>query len=82
MTCCSVSDLSARRRGRNVLSTITVVLGGVHYGTLSVNAPYEPGRPFVLYAVPAGVGLDPLTGTLDCLITDEAGLGTGQTVAR
>lgn len=82
---CSVTDLSSRRRERNVLSTITVVLGGVNYGTLSVDAAYEAGRPLVLYAVPAGPsrGGDPPAGPLDCLITDEPGLGAdAETVAR
>jgi hypothetical protein len=82
---CSVTDLGSRRRTHNVLSTITVVLGGVNYGTLSVNAIYEAGKPLVLYAVPAGAGRggDQTAMPVDCLLTDEAGLGAdAETVAR
>ncbi|MEA2688276.1 MAG: hypothetical protein QOJ39_121 [Candidatus Eremiobacteraeota bacterium] len=72
----TVTDLSTRRRGDDVLSSISFVLRGVHYGTFSVAMPYTRGKPLVLYVVPQGadVPADRLAGPLDCLVTDDAAL--------
>jgi hypothetical protein len=72
----SVTDLSKRRRRNDVLHSITVVFGGVHYGTIVVDAPYLEGKPMTLYVVPAqdGAGSERLSGPIDCLITDDASL--------
>ncbi len=74
----SVTDLATRRREENVLSSITVVFGGVNYGTIPIRAPYAAGRPIALYLVPsdntAHVGDDVLHGLLECLITDDVEL--------
>jgi len=77
---CSVTDLGARRRGRNVLSSITVVLGGTNYGSVPLSIPYEAGKPLVLYVVPAGEPDG--DGALECLITDDASLGADLELAR
>ena len=73
----TVTDLSTRRLDDNILGSITLVFGGVNYGTIQVKAPYPPDKPIVLYLVPqicaAGDG-GALHGPLDCLITDDAGL--------
>jgi hypothetical protein len=78
---CSVTDLGARRRGRNVLSSLTIVLGGINYGSVPLSVPYEAGKPLVLYVVPADAapGTD---GPLECLITDDAALGADLDLAR
>jgi hypothetical protein len=74
-----VTDLASRRRGDDLLHSITFVFGGIHYGTFSIDAPYPKGKPIVLYLVPvrerdADFGDGPC-GPLDCLITDDAALG-------
>ena len=73
-----VTDLATRRRRKDVLHSITVVFGGVHYGTIILDAPYAQGKPMALYVVPArgaGAGAaNELAGPLDCLITDDASL--------
>jgi hypothetical protein len=74
-----VTDLATKRRGDERLCSITLVFGGVHYGTFQVAAPYPKGKPIVLYLVPAhrrdhDAG-DGFSGPLDCLITDDASLG-------
>jgi hypothetical protein len=71
-----VTDLATRRCRRDVLHSITIVFGGVHYGTIIVEAPYAQDKPIALYVVPArgDVDADHLTGPLDCLITDDASL--------
>jgi hypothetical protein len=80
-----VTDLATRRRCDDLLHSITLVFGGIHYGTFSVEAPYPKGKPIVLYLVPAQdrgqTPGDVLCGPLDCLITDDAALGTKR-VAR
>ena len=74
-----VTDIATRRRSDNLLHSITLVFGGIHYGTFSTEAPSPKGKPIVLYLVPAaGQDDDPDTGfsgPLDCLITDDAALG-------
>jgi hypothetical protein len=74
----TVTDLASRRRGDDVLGSVTVVFGGVNYGTIPLRAPYAAGKPFALYVVPAGgaaTGEDgELRGPVDCLITDDAEL--------
>jgi len=79
-----VTELATRRRSDDVLSTITIVFGGVHYGTIDVATPYAKGKPIVLYVVPqgderAGAGF---AGPLDCLITDDVALAAELDVAR
>ncbi|HEV2738659.1 MAG TPA: hypothetical protein VGU66_08785 [Candidatus Elarobacter sp.] len=68
-----------------MLHSITLVFGGIHYGTFSVQAPYPKGKPIVLYLVPAQdrgqAAGDELCGPLDCLITDDAALAL-ERVAR
>ena len=80
----TVTDLSTRRRGDDVLRSISFVFGGVHYGTFSIEMPYSSGKPLVLYVVPqdAGVSADRLAGPLDCLVTDDAALAAGADIAR
>jgi hypothetical protein len=80
----NVTDIATRRRSDEVLSTITIVLGGVQYGTFPVAAPYVAAKPIVLYVVPqsgAWAG-DELAGPLDCLITDDVALAAEVDVAR
>lgn len=77
----TVTDLSARRREDNVVSSITLVFGGVNYGTIPIRAPYATGKPFALYLVSAtgtAAAEDPLRGPLDCLITDDVELAVEQ----
>lgn len=73
-----VIDLGSRRHGDDTLTSITLVFGGVNYGTIPIRAPYAPGKPVALYLVPAGDSTtaagDDLRGPLDCLITDEVAL--------
>lgn len=80
----TVTDLDTRRQANDVLSTITFVFGGVHYGTVAVGTPYTRGKPIVLYVVPqAGDrGDDTLTGPVDCLVTDEPALAEHVGIAR
>jgi hypothetical protein len=80
----NVTDIATRRRSDDVLSTITIVFGGVNYGTIPVATPYVKGRPIALYVVPqardsAG---DVFAGPLDCLITDDLALAAELDVAR
>jgi hypothetical protein len=80
----SVTDLATRRRSDDVLSTISFVFGGVHYGTIPIATPYAKGKPFVLYIVPRrsdGTG-DGFAGPLDCLVTDDVALAAELGVAR
>jgi hypothetical protein len=72
--CSPVADLMSRRRSDDVLHSVTLVFGGVNYGTFPVAAPYTRGSPLVLYVVPSRDTRcdDSLTGPIDCLITDEA----------
>jgi hypothetical protein len=76
----TVTELASRRPEENVLDSITLVFGGVNYGTISVRAPYAEGRPIVLYIVPAHGSAtdDALHGPIDCLITDDPGLALGE----
>jgi hypothetical protein len=80
----SVTDLASRRRSDDVLSTITLVFGGVNYGTIEVATPYLKGKPLVLYVVPQGSARagDGFAGPLDCLITDDVALAAELDVAR
>ena len=80
----TVTDISTRRRGDDVLRSVSFVFAGVHYGTFSVEMPYTSGKPLMLYVVPQGadVPADRLTGPLDCLVTDDAALATDVDVAR
>ncbi|MDB5071616.1 MAG: hypothetical protein JWM87_2727 [Candidatus Eremiobacteraeota bacterium] len=81
----TVTDL-ASRRADDVLDTITLVFGGVNYGTIYVAAPYVKDKPIVLYLVPSGSGAasgeGELRGRLDCLITDDPALALEQQAAR
>jgi hypothetical protein len=81
----TVTDLASHRRRNDVLHSVTLVLGGVSYGTFAIDAPYVAGKPIVLYVVPANRapgGGDPLTGPLDCLVTDDDGLAYELEAAR
>ena len=75
----TVTDLSTRRRSDDLLTSISFVFDGVHYGTFPISLPYSKGKPLVLYVVPAGESADRgagvLSGSLECLITDDAELG-------
>jgi len=80
-----VTDLAARRRSNDVLSSMSFVFGGVHYGTIPITAPYTQGKPIVLYVVPQrreGFADDVFAGPLDCLVTDDAALAADLDVAR
>lgn len=80
----SVTDLATRRRSDDVLSTMSFVFGGVHYGTIPIATPYTKGKPIVLYIVPHVPDSSPdlFTGPIDCLITDDAALAADLDVAR
>ena len=80
----AVTDLAMRRCRKDVLQSITIVFGGVHYGTIIVDAPYVQGEPISLYVVPArrDTGADDLAGPLDCLITDDASLARRRHAAQ
>lgn len=81
----TVTDLATRRDRNNVLGSITVVFGGVNYGTIPIRAPYAAGKPFALYLVPARGAASPdgvLDGPLDCLITDDPALSLELDAAR
>jgi len=82
----SVTDLATRRRGDDVLNSVTLVFEGVHYGTFPVRARYPKGKPMVLYVVPAhgqaGGYDDGVCGPVDCLITDDPSLALAQEAAR
>jgi hypothetical protein len=67
----AVTSLDARRRKTDVLSSISFVFGGVHFGTFDVWVPYTRGKPFVLYFVPQhDDSLGEISGPVDCLVTD------------
>ncbi len=80
----SVTDLATRRCRRDILRSITVVFGGVHYGTITIDAPYATGKPMALYLVSARGDAEAgdLAGPLDCLITDDASLVTRHHAVR
>ena len=80
----SVTELATRRRNDDVLSTISFVFGGVHYGTIPIATPYVKGKPIVLYIVPQGCERDGdiFAGPLDCLVTDDVALAADLDVAR
>jgi hypothetical protein len=82
--CATVTDLATRRLNGDVLRSITLVFGGVNYGTLSVSTPYTKGKPIALYVVPQSEdrGDDVLAGPLDCLVTDDLTLAAARDVAR
>ena len=81
----TVTSLVTRRASSiDVLTSLTVYLGGVHYGTFPLRMSYERGKPIVLYVVPAGGGTfgDDIAGPVDCLLTDDENLGIGVEQAR
>jgi hypothetical protein len=82
--CASVTELATRRRIDDVLTSISFVFGGVHYGTIPIFAPYTRGRPIVLYIVPgrAGTDGDIFAGPLECLVTDDVSLAADLDMAR
>ena len=84
----SITDLATRRRGDDVLQSVTLVFDGVHFGTIPVRARYAKGKPIVLYVVPShgrfgdrGDG-DGFSGPLDCLVTDDPALALAHEAAR
>jgi hypothetical protein len=80
----TVTQLATRRRSEDVLSSISFVFGGVHYGTIDVTAPYTKGKPIVLYVVAQreGSGDAEFAGPVDCLITDDEALAAKLEAAR
>ncbi len=84
----SVTDLTTRRCGEDVLNSVTLVFEGVHYGTFPVRARYPKGKPIVLYLVPSHGGLggrddgEGVSGPVDCLITDDRALALAHEAAR
>lgn len=78
----AVVEMAAWRRRDDVLSTISFVFGGVHYGTLQLAVPYTRGKPLVLYFVPQNDGSGDLAGPVDCLVTDDPLLGVALEEAR
>jgi len=80
----TVTDLATRRRNDDVVRSITFVFGGVNYGTFPVAAPYDRGKPFVLYLVSGDErgGNDELSGLLECLVTDDVTLSAELRAAR
>jgi hypothetical protein len=79
-----VTDLATRRCRKDVVHSITIVFGGVHYCTITVDAPYARGKPMALYVVPArgAADADDLAGPLDCLVTDDASLALRRQTAQ
>ncbi|GEM_PF-3446245 len=78
----SVTDLASRRRSGDVLRSITLVFGGVNYGTIEVAAPYTRGKPVALYLAGAETASEAtLAGALDCLVTDDVSLAADLDVA-
>ena len=75
----NVTELAAWRRESDVLETITIVFGGVNYGTIPIRTPYAGGKPIRLYVIPSSgtASCEPgaMHGGLDCLITDDPALG-------
>ncbi|HWT06233.1 MAG TPA: hypothetical protein VN224_10785 [Xanthomonadales bacterium] len=80
----SVTDLATRRRSDDVLSSMSFVFGGIHYGTIPIAAPYTKGKPIVLYIVPQvpDSSRDVFSGPVDCLVTDDVALAADLDVAR
>jgi hypothetical protein len=80
----TVIQLAARRRCEDVLRSITLVFGGIHYGTIDVTAPYTKCKPIVLYVVTQrdSVENDEFSGPIDCLITDDEALAARLESAR
>ena len=80
----TVTQLDAHRRATDVLSTITFVFGGVHFGTFDVVAPYTRGKPLMLYFVAQNDrdSSGEIAGPIDCLVTDDAMLGADAEAAR
>jgi hypothetical protein len=72
----TVTDLATRRRSDDVLRSITLLFGGVNYGTFPIAAPYVRGKPFALYVVSGDErdGDADLSGSLECLVTDDVTL--------
>lgn len=82
-TSATVTDLASRRRGEDVVSSISFMFGGVHYGTFPLFVPYTNGKPLVLYVVPqSGDAADGFAGPLDCLVTDDDALAADLEIAR
>jgi hypothetical protein len=78
-----VTDLATHRRNDDVLRSITLVFGGVNYGTLPIAVPYIQGRPFRLYLVgDEDAAEDGFRGSIDCLVTDDATLVADARAAR
>ncbi len=82
----SVTDLAMRRRGDDVLNSVTLVFEGVHYGTFPVRARYPKEKAIVLYVVPShghlgGRDGDGVSGPVDCLITDDPALALAHEAA-
>ena len=75
-----VTDLFARRRDKDVICSITLVFGGVHYGTLPISAQYTRGKAVALYLSPQNG--DDLSGPLDCLVTDDVALARDAELSR
>lgn len=67
-----VTELASWRRSARV-GSVTVVLGGRHYGTFEVSAPVRDGEKLALYVVAQPES----GGEIDCLVTDDSSLGDG-----
>lgn len=82
--CAPVTSIERRRRGKDVITSITFVLGGVVYPTIPVSMSYTRGEPLVLYVVPTGDNARGrlFDGPLECVITDNAGLAAAERTAR
>ena len=69
-----VVDLATRRRREeNVIESLTLVFGGVHYGTVAVRIPYASDKPIRLFLAPVEEGEteNGLAGRVDALVTDD-----------
>jgi hypothetical protein len=65
---CTVHPLRGRA---NVLESVTLILGGRHLGTFTLNVPYAGGEPLRLYVVQQpSDGDSARSRTIDCLISD------------
>jgi hypothetical protein len=81
----TVTDLASRRRCEDLVTSISFVFGGVHYGTFPLSMPYTKGKPLVLYVVPSDTDAfheAGFAGSLECLITDDDDLALDREAAR
>jgi len=70
----NVIALRTPRARQNRINTMTLIFGGVHYGTFPVGAAYTEGTLFRLFVLAEDGSDGPFAGPVDVLVTDEADL--------